>query len=267
MTVPHSVPETTPLASPIKQPPLLQIIGVSKHFRSSRAHCQALRELSFEIREGELLAIVGPSGCGKSTLLSLIAGFEKPSSGEIRVRGQRVEKPGTDRLLLFQEHGLFPWLNVIDNVAYGLRAQRLPHHLRRSRARELLSLVHLDEFENAWIHELSGGMRHRAALARALAPDPALLLIDEPFAALDAATRMRLAQELEQLYSRTHKTMVLVTHDIDEAVCLADRILVFTPRPGSILCEIEVALARPRTPRSPDVESIAQQVRRALQSS
>src|SRR5262245_7998147 len=228
---------------------LLKLSNVSKTFESSTQTVAALQPINLEVREGELVVFFGPSGCGKSTLLNLIAGFETPTTGEILLEGKPVLTPGPERLMLFQEPALFPWLNVMDNVLYGLRRQRkfrFRRRLRHERARELLRMVHLDEFETAFIHELSGGMKQRVALARALAPDPKVLLIDEPFPALDALVRAKLYGELQEILTRTRKTILAVTHDPNEAACLGDRVFVFTGRPGKIKAEIRVALPRPR---------------------
>jgi len=181
----------------------LRVANVSKTFYQGSQIVEALRDISLDVCDGEFVVLFGPSGCGKSTLLNLIAGFDAPTSGEILVDGQPVRKPGSDRLMMFQEHALFPWLNVIDNVAYGLRWEpeyRFRHRKQRQRAQELLEMVHLEGFEKSSIHELSGGMKQRAALARALAPDPAVLLLDEPLSALDAHTRGEVRTELQQLF-------------------------------------------------------------------
>lgn len=244
-------------------PVILKLANVSKTFAAQTQTVEALQPIDLEVREGEFVVFFGPSGCGKSTLLNLIAGFEKPSGGEILVGGKPVFKPGPDRLMLFQEHALFPWLNVIDNVMYGLRRQpkfRFRRKLRYQRARELLQMVHLEEFEKASIHELSGGMKQRTALARALAPDPKVLLIDEPFPALDALVRAKLYTELQEILIRTRKTILSVTHDPNEAACLGDRVFVFTGRPGKIKAEIRVDLPRPRDVTDPKVAESASRI-------
>ena len=218
----------------------------------------ALDPVNFEIREGEFVIFFGPSGCGKSTLLNIIAGFEKVTEGEITLDGKPVEGPHHDRLMMFQEHGLFPWLNVIQNVMYGLKRQfRFKPGARRAHARQFLQMVHLGEFEKARIHELSGGMKQRVALARALAPDPKVLLVDEPFGALDAITRAKLYGDLQEIHQRTGKTIVLVTHDAREAACLGDRVLVFSGRPGRVKADITISLPRPRDINDPVVAECA----------
>lgn len=255
----------TAAGEPATQPAAvkLRLTDVTKTFSNNEQTVEALAPVSLEIREGEFVVLFGPSGCGKSTLLNLIAGFDMPTTGEIILEGERVRKPGNDRLMMFQEHGLFPWLNVLDNVTYGLRWLpnfRFRPRRRRRRAMELLRLVHLEEFGRASIHELSGGMKQRAALARALAPDPKLLLIDEPFPALDALVRAKLYGELQDILVRTRKTIVSVTHDSREAACLGDRVIVFTGRPGRIKAEIRVELPRPRDINSEAVTGFAAQI-------
>jgi NitT/TauT family transport system ATP-binding protein len=242
---------------------------VSKTYRSATQAIEALTHVNLEVKEGEYVVFFGPSGCGKSTLLDLIAGFETPTAGKITLEGKPVTKPGSDRLMMFQEHTLFPWLNVIKNVMFGLkneRAYRFRPGKQRREARYWLELMHLEEFEAALVHELSGGMKQRAALARALAPDPKVLLIDEPFPALDALVRAKLYGDLQEILIRTKKTIISVTHDPREAACLGDRVLVFTPSPGRIQREIPVNLPRPRDINSPEVGAYASQIMAELES-
>ncbi len=262
-----SAPATGESAAPAA-PAKLRLANVTKTFENAGQNVEALKPINLEIREGECVVLFGPSGCGKSTLLNLIAGFEEPTSGEITLEGRRVTRPGHDRLMMFQEHALFPWLKVIDNVIYGLGwrpGYRFRPRLRRQKARELLKLMHLEEFAKSPIHELSGGMKQRAALARALAPDPKVLLIDEPFPALDALVRARLYGELQDILVRTRKTIVSVTHDPREAACLGDRVIVFTSRPGSIKTEIKVDLPRPRDINDPQVAGYAGKIAALLE--
>ena len=236
----------------------LQIHNVTKQFVSPSQEVQAVGPVSLDIREGEFVVLFGPSGCGKSTLLNMVAGFESPNSGEITFLGKPITHPGPDRLMMFQDHALFPWLSVFDNVMYGLKNKRwMGWKKRRETVRHFLRMVHLEQFEKSLIHELSGGMRHRVALARALAPDPQMLLIDEPFPALDALTRVKLYGELQEIFTRTKKTIISVTHDMREAACLGDRVLVFSPRPGTIRAEIRVDLPRPRDITDPKVAEYA----------
>jgi NitT/TauT family transport system ATP-binding protein len=245
----------------------LQIGNVSKQFRGqAKDVVPTLQDVSIEVPPGEFVVLVGPSGCGKSTLLNLIAGFDAPTTGEIHLDGAKVRKPDRDRLMMFQEHALFPWLNVIENVIYGLRWKyRFPGKKRREIARDLLKMVHLSEFEKASIHQLSGGMKQRVALARALAPDPKLLLIDEPFPALDALTRQKLYGDLQQIFVQTRKTIISVTHDTREAACLGDRVIIFSARPARIINTIKIDLPRPRDVNDPAVAAYAQQITAQLE--
>jgi sulfonate transport system ATP-binding protein len=224
----------------------LKIQNVSKSFRSKEGRVQALEEVSFEVPSGEFLCLLGPSGCGKSTMLNLIAGLDKVNGGTIYVDGVRTSSTGTDRVMMFQDPTLFPWLNVIDNVAFGLAMAGRSMKERREIAAHYLQMVHLTRFQKASVHELSGGMKQRVALARALALDPAVLLMDEPFAALDAQTRDLLHLELQEIWVKTHKTIVFVTHNVREAIRLGDRVLLMTARPGKVKCEFPIRLPRPR---------------------
>lgn len=225
----------------------LRIEGVSKTFPGRKGSVEALLPVNLEVEAGEFVCLLGPSGCGKSTLLSIIAGLETASSGTIWANGRQIHGPGTDRVLLFQEAALFPWLDVQHNVEFGLRQIGTPTKERRALARRFLELVHLKGFERSYVHQLSGGMRQRVAIARALAINPAILLMDEPFGALDALTRDRLHAELESIWASTRKTVLFVTHNVREAVALGDRVLVFSPRPGRIVREFRIDLPRPRS--------------------
>jgi NitT/TauT family transport system ATP-binding protein len=225
----------------------LQIENISKTFAGRGRTVEALLPINLEIAAGEFVCFLGPSGCGKSTLLSIIAGLEQASSGIIYADGRSVSGPGTDRVLLFQEAALFPWLDVQRNVEFGLRQSRIPATRRAEIAHRFIELVHLKGFERSFPHQLSGGMRQRVAIARALAINPAVLLMDEPFGALDALTRDHLHIELEQIWSATRKTIVFVTHNVREAVALGDRVVVFAPRPGRIVREFRIDLPRPRS--------------------
>jgi NitT/TauT family transport system ATP-binding protein len=225
----------------------LQLRGVSKSFASNGRVVQALASIDLDVRAGEFVCLLGASGCGKSTLLSLIAGLEHATQGTIISKGSEVTGTGPDRVLLFQEAALFPWLTVQANVEFGLRQAGVPGAKRAGIAQQWIERVHLTGFEHAYTHQLSGGMRQRVALARSLAIDPAVLLMDEPFGALDALTRDRLHAELESLWAATHKTILFVTHNVREAVALGDRVLVFSPRPGRIVGEFQISLPRPRS--------------------
>ena len=247
----------------------LRLKNVSKTYQSATQRVEALTSLDLEVAEGEMVVFFGPSGCGKSTLLNLIAGFETPTTGGITLDGKPVSKPGRDRLMLFQEHALFPWLNVIKNVRFGLKNKRefrFRPWKQLETARFWLKLMKLEEFESSLVHELSGGMKQRVALARALAPDPVILLVDEPFPALDALTKAKLYGDLQDILIKTKKTIISVTHDPREAACLGDRVLIFTPRPGSIQREIRVELPRPRDINAPEVGEYANQIMGELES-
>jgi NitT/TauT family transport system ATP-binding protein len=224
----------------------LKIQNVSKSFKSKQGRVQALKDVSFEVSSGEFLCLLGPSGCGKSTLLNLIAGLDKVNGGIIYADGIRTSTTGTDRVMMFQDPTLFPWLNVVDNVAFGLAMAGQGVKERREIAQHYLQMVHLTRFQHAAVHELSGGMKQRVALARALALDPAVLLMDEPFAALDAQTRDLLHVELQEIWQTTHKTIVFVTHNVREAIRLGDRVLLMSARPGTVKCEFPIGLPRPR---------------------
>ncbi len=206
----------------------------------------ALDSINLQVKAGEFLCIVGPSGCGKSTLLHLIAGLHQPTQGHVLVDDKLVDAPGTDRILIFQELGLFPWLTVGQNVEFGMKMTHVPKSEREEKIRYYLRLVHLSQFRNSYIHQLSGGMRQRVALARALATEPDVLLMDEPFAALDAQTRDLLHDELERIWAETGRTIIFVTHNVREAVRLGDRVALFTFRPGRIKREFDIDLPRPR---------------------
>lgn len=233
--------------SPLAGGNSLRIEGVSKTFVDGERVVEALHPVDLAIQPGEFVCFLGPSGCGKSTLLSIIAGLEHASSGTIFAHNKEVQGPGTDRILLFQEAALFPWLDVQQNVEFGLRQARTPRKQRAEIARHYLNMVNLNGFEHSYPHQLSGGMRQRAAIARALAIDPEILLMDEPFGALDAFTRDKLHAQVEAIWRETHKTVLFVTHNVREAVALGDRVIVFAPRPGRIIRDFPIHLPRPRS--------------------
>jgi NitT/TauT family transport system ATP-binding protein len=224
----------------------IELVGVERRFDVAGRTVAALGPVDLAIASGEFLCIVGPSGCGKSTLLNLVAGLDRPDAGRIRVDGVDVAGTSPDRLMMFQDGGLFPWLDVRDNVEFGLRVGGMPEAERRARSEQLLRQVHLAGFANARIHQLSGGMRQRVALARALAPGPKVLLMDEPFAALDAQTRDRLGFELQEIQAATKTTILFITHNLREAGCLGDRVLLMSGRPGRFIRELAIDLPRPR---------------------
>lgn len=239
----------------------VELFNVSRHFDSDSGVVRAVTALNLIVKEGEFLCIVGASGCGKSTLLNLIAGFERPDIGKVLVDGVEVITPGPERFVLFQEPALFPWLNVRRNVAFGLKVAGVPQVEQDRRVNELLQLVQLSRFADAWIHELSGGMKQRVALARALALDPAILLMDEPFAALDAQTRDLLHEEMEKIWQRTGKTIIFVTHNVREAVRLGTRVILMSPHGGVVSREYPIDLPRNRFLEDLEVARIASIIR------
>ena len=260
---PGSVTEELQLVPPSK----LAIEEVSKSFQSASGTVLALDRVSLNVAEGEFVCLVGASGCGKTTMLNIIAGLEKPDSGNVRADGKPVTGPGRERLVMFQEPALFPWLNVFGNVLFGLKLKpNLSKKDRHDVAKYYLELVGLSRFERANIHELSGGMKQRVSLARALAPNPRVLLMDEPFAALDALTREQLYGDIQEIWKARRKTIVFVTHNVREAACLGDRVLLFSPHPGRIREEFPVELPRPRDINSVDLAAHATQITKALKS-
>jgi NitT/TauT family transport system ATP-binding protein len=226
---------------------VIEIRGVSKRYRTREgSEVQALRDVTLGIRAGEFVSLLGASGCGKSTLLQILAGLVGPSGGEVRVSGKPIGAPGPDRAVIFQDYALAPWLTVRQNVEAGLRLRNMPAAQRDEVASKYIKLVHLERAESRYPYELSGGMKQRVAIARALALEPQILLMDEPFGALDALTRDRMQEELLEIWALTRKTIVFVTHSIDEATLLSDRVVVFTRAPGAVKDIVEISLARPR---------------------
>jgi NitT/TauT family transport system ATP-binding protein len=238
----------------------LEIRGVSKTFHGKTGVLTALEPINLDVQAGEFVCLLGPSGCGKSTLLNIIAGLDQPSSGAVHVDGNIVTRTGTDRVMIFQNAALFPWLNVRDNVEFGLRMANLPKAQCRDTARRFLQMVNLADFERAFVHELSGGMKQRVAIARALALDPDVLLMDEPFGALDAQTRDLLHDELQNIWSATRKTVLFVTHNVREAIVLGDRVVVLSARPGRIKQEFTINLPRPRQIESYAVVDLSREI-------
>ncbi len=225
----------------------IDISGLHIQLGQGKNAFEAVQNVSLSAKPGEFICLLGPSGCGKSTLLGALAGHIHPSRGSILVDGKPVNGPHPERGLVFQQHTLFPWKKVLENVAFGLKMKGVPREERRLRARELLKLVGLEEFENYYPYQLSGGMQQRVEIARVLINDPHVMLMDEPFGALDAQTRLMMQQLLLKVWARIKTTIVFITHDIDEALFLADRILVMSPRPGRFIEEIALDFARPRS--------------------
>lgn len=234
----------------------LEIKKLSKHFDNSEE--ATLNEIDLEIQNGEFVCLVGASGCGKSTLLNLVAGLIPPTSGEIVLDGEPITGPGADRTVMFQEHGLYPWLNVIDNVKFGLKMAKRPKEEQEEIALHYLEMVGLLEYKDYPIHQISGGMKQRVALARALTMDSKMLLMDEPFSALDKQTSNRLREELQRIWMETKKTILFVTHSVEEAVYLGDRVVVLTP--GKDMQIVDINLERPRHVHAPEFVDLRHEI-------
>ncbi len=231
----------------------LELRNVTKIFNAEEGEMSALEGINLKVKPNEFLCFIGPSGCGKTTLLRMIAGLDYPSSGEIILDGEKVSGPSPDRGMVFQEFSLFPWRTVLKNVEFGLEIKGVGDKARREIAEKYIELVGLQGFENHYPYELSGGMKQRVAIARALAPDPAILLMDEPFGSVDAQTRNILQEELLEIWKRTKKTVLFVTHSVDEAVYLADRVAVMSARPGCLIRCLDIDIPRPRKRTSMEV--------------
>jgi NitT/TauT family transport system ATP-binding protein len=242
----------------------LVIEGVKKKFITKRKETYTLDNINLDFKKGEFVCILGPSGCGKSTLLNIIAGLESPTEGRITLNGDEIKGVGVDRAVMFQESALFPWLKVIDNVEFGMKIAGVPKKERRERALHYLKMVHLTKFQNSYVHELSGGMRQRVALVRALTLDSEVLLMDEPFAALDSQTKNILQTELQKVWLETKKTIVFITHSVEEAVLLGNRVIVMSANPGRVKKEFNIDLARPRKAEDVNLTYIAAQVMEEL---
>jgi NitT/TauT family transport system ATP-binding protein len=242
--------------------PLLAIRGVGKRYGA----VEALRGAELDVAAGEFVCLLGASGCGKSTLLRIVAGFEQPSAGSVTVRGRPVDGPGPSRGMVFQDYGLFPWLTVRDNVGFGPRARGMPRAAVAEIADRFVAMVGLQRFAGSYPHQLSGGMKQRVAIARVLANDAELVLMDEPFGALDAMTRERLQDELLGVWQAQRLTVLFVTHSVEEAIVLADRVVVLSPGPGRIVAQEHVALARPRDVASPEFNAIRRRLASLLHS-
>lgn len=228
----------------------LVLEGLCKHFDNSEK--ATLNGIDLEVKTGEFVCIVGTSGCGKSTLLNLVAGLERPTAGRVLLDGREVTGPGADRTVMFQEHGLYPWLSVIDNVKFGMKLAGVSKEEQEEKAMHYLDMVHLSEYRDYPIHQISGGMKQRTALARALTMDSGVLLMDEPFSALDKQTSNLLREELQRIWMETKKTILFITHSVEESVYLADRVVVLSPGTGKIANTIPIRLERPRHVYSPE---------------
>ena len=242
----------------------LEAKNIGKHFvvlqGSQSRTISAIKGINLAVEDGQFVCLVGPSGCGKTTLLNILAGLDRPTEGEVVLDGHPVTETGPDRVMVFQENALFPWLKVIENVEFGLKMQGLEKEKRQDRAMLYLDMMQLTKFADAYTYQLSGGMKQRVAIARALAMDPEVLLMDEPFVALDSQTRDLLLVELQLIWARTKKTIVFITHNIMESVCLGDKVVVFTKRPGTVKKEITIDHRRPRLPEDDNLRTFHRQV-------
>src|SRR3989475_2695981 len=240
----------------------LETRNVTKEFQgiNEANSVTALENINLQIEDGQFICFVGPSGCGKTTLLNILAGLDKPTSGEVILNGQPVRETGPDRIMVFQENALFPWLKVIDNVEFGLKMAGVEKDKRHEIAMHFLDMMQLKKFAGAFTYQLSGGMKQRVAIARALVTDPEVLLMDEPFAALDSQTCDLLLVELQLIWARTKKTIAFITHNILESVVLGDKVAVFTKRPGTVKKEIAVNYRRPRLPEDENLQPYYRQV-------
>ncbi|MCU0794483.1 MAG: ABC transporter ATP-binding protein [Akkermansiaceae bacterium] len=251
ITLPSYLEQTPEVAARFarlrERPVALEVKGLTKHFDTPRGRVTALNDVSFTVHKRELMCVIGPSGCGKSTLVRILAGLETASSGDVLVAGSPVSGPGPDRGMVFQGYTLFPWLSVKENVMFGPKMAGKSSYSAETEAREWISLVGLSRFENAYPHQLSGGMKQRVAIARALANQPRVLFMDEPFGALDAQTRCNMQSYLLEIWKNVDITIVFITHDLDEAVYLSDRILVLDANPGRVHEIVEVPVPRPRS--------------------
>ena len=244
--------------------PHIAIRAVHKVFQSGEQDVVALKNINLEVLQGEFVCLLGPSGCGKSTLLNAIAGFSLPSTGVIEISGVPVTVPGPDRGMVFQEYALFPWMTVEKNVAFGLEIKGMAKDAIRERVDNLLVMLHLQDFSKRYPKDLSGGMRQRVAIARVLALDSPIMLMDEPFGALDALTRRNLQDELLRIWTELKKTIIFVTHSIEESLYLADRTVLMTYRPGTIKRDLRIALPRPRDVASPEFNAMKKELSQLL---
>ena len=254
--------QATPLTKPRTRGELA-MHGITRTFNGSSD--RVLENVSLNCAAGEFVVVVGPSGSGKSTLLNIAAGMIKADQGKVTLDGHETDGPGPERAMVFQDHGLFPWLTAAQNIEFGLKMSGLAKSERKQRVGEALASVHLNSSGQKLVHELSGGMRQRVAIARALVMDPAVLLMDEPFAALDAQTRTLLHEQLQELWCQTHKTILFVTHSVGEAARLADRIIVLSAQPGRVRREIKVTLPHPRNFDSPEMAALVHLVRKEIE--
>ena len=248
----------------------LEIKDVTKSFYRNDGKqstlINAIENIDLAVNDGEFVCLVGPSGCGKSTLLNILAGLDNPTKGQVVLNGRPISGTGPDRIMVFQENALFPWMKVIDNVEFGLKIAKVEKIKRREIAMQYLDMMQLTKYAEAYVYQLSGGMKQRVSIARALVLDPEVLLMDEPFAALDSQTRDLLLVELQLIWAKTNKTIIFVTHNIIESVCLGDRVVVFTNRPGKIKKNIKIDYRRPRLTEDDNLKDFQRQVLYELKS-
>jgi len=245
----------------------IEVQGISKIFKGRRKGDEenvVLRDVSFSVEEGEFVSLLGPSGCGKTTTLTIIAGFQKANEGKIIVNGKEVTKPGTDRSFMFQNYALFPWLKVGENIEYPMKKMKLPKEERKEKLKELLEMAQLTDYENYYIHEISGGMKQRVALLRAIACNPTVLLMDEPLGAVDFQMRQMLQMQLENILQKKKTTALMVTHDVDESIYLSDRVIVMSRDHGKILADVKIELPRPRDRTNPKYHDYVDQLTNIL---
>lgn len=247
----------------------IEVQGISKIFKGRRKGDEenvVLKDVSFKVEEGEFVSLLGPSGCGKTTTLTIIAGFQKANEGKIIVNGKEVTKPGTDRSFMFQNYALFPWMKVGENIEYPMKKKKLPKAERKEKLKELLEMAQLTDYENYYIHEISGGMKQRVALLRAIACDPTVLLMDEPLGAVDFQMRQMLQMQLESILQRKKTTALMVTHDVDESIYLSDRVIVMSRNHGKILADVKIELPRPRDRTNPKYHDYVDQLTNILKN-
>jgi NitT/TauT family transport system ATP-binding protein len=248
----------------------LEIKDVTKSFYRNEGKqstlINAIEDINLAVNDGEFICLVGPSGCGKSTLLNILAGLDNPTKGQVVLNGRPISGTGPDRIMVFQENALFPWMKVIDNVEFGLKIAKVEKIKRREIAMQYLDMMQLKKFAESYVYQLSGGMKQRVSIARALVLDPEVLLMDEPFAALDSQTRDLLLVELQLIWAKTNKTIIFVTHNIIESVCLGDRVVVFTNRPGKIKKNIKIDYRRPRLTEDDSLKDFQRQILYELKS-
>ena len=247
----------------------ISVQNIRKQFKNKRKPEEpalVLNEVSFDVGEGEFVSLLGPSGCGKTTTLTIIAGFQKPDAGKIVVNGKEVSKPGPDRAFMFQNYALFPWLKVGENIEYPMKKMKVSKEERNQKLKELLEMAQLTEYENHYIHEISGGMKQRVALLRAIACDPQVLLMDEPLGAVDFQMRQMLQVQLESILQAKKTTALMVTHEVDESIYLSDRVVVMSRDHGKILADIKIDLPRPRDRTNPQYHGYVDQLTTILKS-